>query len=136
MVAVLMVAHDHSPALDGVRWYLHEWVRWKRSWRPDIGYPHAVPYVDGMRGSRPMDGYDDPEGDDLRIHAVEMRQVDDAVTRDLTADQQHAVMVVYMLEVGPAVWHSGRKPMAEIKALCERAELALLPALRRRNLPV
>lgn len=80
-----------------------------------------------------MGGYDDPEGDDARIHAFTMRQVDQAVESDLTNDQRHAVMVMYMREQGPVVWRSNRKPMDEIRRLADEAEAALLPALKRRN---
>jgi hypothetical protein len=119
--------------LDAVRYYLRQWVRWRRFWRPGLGYPRSVPFVDVMRGSRPMDGYDDMDGDDARIHAETMRQLDQAIENDLGSDAKHALLVVYMREVGPAVWRSGRKSMQEIKALAWQAERDLVPILRRRN---
>lgn len=135
MGAMLAMKTTNSE-LDSVRYHLRKWVGWKRGWFPYLGAPSSVPYVDSMRGSRPMDGYDDPDGDDARIHAETMRQVDQAIERDITHDQKHGILVVYMREAGPAVWRSNRKPMSEIKRLCWDGELALIPAFRRRNIPL
>ena len=115
-----------------VQYLLREWRRWKASWWPQNGFPSAVPYVDSMHGSRPMDGYDDPDGDDLRIKAAEMRAVDKLVD-GLSSPHKAAIGVVYLNEIGPAVWRSAKKPMAEIRALCEEAERLLVPALRKRD---
>jgi hypothetical protein len=134
--AMLAMEVMGTPGLDSVRYYLRQWVSWRRGWFPHLGAPSSVPYIDAMVGSRPMDGYDDPDGDDARIHAETMRQVDQAIERDLTADHKHAIIVVYMREAGPAVWRSNRKPMSEIRSLCWQAEQALIPLLRRRDLPV
>ena len=112
---------------------LREWRRWKRSWWPENGYPKAVPYVDSMHGSRPMDGYDDPEGDDARIHAAQMRTVDKLVD-GLTPAHKAAIGVVYMNEIGPAVWRSNRLPHSQVKRIAAEAERLLVHGFRREGL--
>jgi hypothetical protein len=133
-MGAMLAMKTTNTQLESVRYYLRQWVSWKRGWFPHLGAPSSVPFIDSMLGSRPMDGYDDPDGDDSRIHAATMRQVDQAIERDIKPDCRHAIMVVYMNEQGPAVWRSNRKPMHEIRALCWLAEQELVYALRRRDL--
>lgn len=116
--------------LESVRWLLREWVRYRRRWTPQIGYPAAVSWIDRVKGH--FDGWTEGEDYDNRIHAAQMRHVDQAV-RALAVDLQHAINVIYLNEIGPEVWRSGRKPRSEIVRLCEQAELALVPVLRRRD---
>ena len=116
--------------LKTIRELLHEWTRYRRGWRPDNGYPHAVPWINQIRGH--VDGWTEGDDYDLRIRAVQMRHVDEAI-KALPGECQHAIAVVYLNEIGPAVWRSARKPMAEIRIICERAEVLLIPALRRRD---
>jgi hypothetical protein len=125
------MAYRANP-VDTVRALLREWTAYRRRWSPDIGYPHAVPWLDEVRGS--VDGWTEGADYDLKIKANEMRQVDEAVRLELSHDHQHAIFVVYLNEVGPAVWRSARKPMPEIRRLCEEAELRLVPLLRRRDI--
>lgn len=106
------------------------WVAYKRRWRPDNGLPSAVSWIDHVRGT--FDSYAEAEDYDSRIYATEMRHLDEAI-RCLTTTFQHALFVVYLNEAGPAVWRSGRKPMSEIKQLCDCAEQHLVPLLRARN---
>lgn len=112
---------------------LREWRRWKASWWPQNGFPSAVPYVDSMRGSRPMDGYDDPDGDDARIRAVEMRAVDRLVD-SLSSPHKAAIGVVYLNEIGPSVWRSNRLPHNQVKRIAAEAERLMLPGFRREGL--
>lgn len=134
MSAVMAMAMPPERSeLQSVRELLRDWFRWKKGWMPDLGAPHAVPYIDGMKGSRPMDGYDDPEGDDARIHAWTMRHVDQAIERELTRPQAMAIRMTYLREAGPAVWRNNRVPHEQVKQLCIEAELALIPLLKRRD---
>lgn len=113
-----------------VQTLLKEWVWYRRGWAPDNGYPHAVTWIDQVKGH--FDSWTEGEDYDLRIQAVQMRHVDEAV-KSLSAEFQHAIAVVYLNEAGPAVWRSNRKPMREIHQICCQAELALVPLLRRRD---
>lgn len=113
-----------------VRSLILDWVRYRRGWRPDNGYPRAVPWLDQIKGH--VDGWTDADDYDARIHAAHMRHVDEAI-KSLPADCQHAINVVYLREIGPAVWRSARKPMKEIVDICEQAENLLIPILRRRD---
>lgn len=116
--------------LRAVRLLLLEWVRYRRRWKPENGYPKAVAWVNQVHGAVGWNTEDD-EYDDI-IRSFEMRHVDDSV-KALPSECQHAIQVVYLREIGPAVWRSARKPMTEIVALCERAEVLLVPMLRRRD---
>jgi hypothetical protein len=104
--AVLAMVYRANP-VDTVRTLLREWTAYRRRWSPDIGYPHAVPWLDEVRGS--VDGWTEGADYDMRIKANEMRQVDEAVRLELSHDHQHAIFVVYLNEIGPAVWRSARK---------------------------
>lgn len=135
MAAVLAMQKTNNDRneLQSVRQLLRDWVRWKRNWFPDLGAPHAVAWLDEVLPSRPMDGYDDPDGDDSRIHAWTMKHVDDAVEKELTQAQRVAVKMIYLRETGPAVWRSNRIPIEQCKNLCLEAEVTLIKALRRRD---
>ena len=117
--------------LQSVQKLLRDWRYWKRGWKPDLGYPHAVPYIHQMRPI--FDSYTEGEDYDRIIDTAEMRAVDAAVEKDLTPPQRAAVLLVYLNEIGPAVFRSNRMPMDQAKRLCYEAELALIPALRRRD---
>lgn len=119
--------------LDQVQWLLRAWAAYKRRWRPDNGLPSAVNWIDRVRGA--VDGWCDSDDYDDRIYATEMRHVDEAV-KGLSADHQNAIAVVYLNEIGPAVWRSGKRPMNEIRSLCNAAEMVLVPILRRRDVVV
>jgi len=116
--------------LGAVQSLLRDWVRYRRAWRPDNGYPRAVAWIDHVKGH--IDGWTTGEDYDDKIHTVTMRHVDEAV-KSLPSDCQHALNVIYLREIGPAVWRSGRKPMAEIRRICDQAESMLIPMLRRRD---
>jgi hypothetical protein len=113
-----------------VRGLLRDWVRYRRGWRPDNGYPHAVAWIDQVKGH--FDSWTEDEDYDIRIRQAQMRHVDEAVA-GLPSECRHAIAVVYLNEAGPAVWRSARKPMGEIRELCSRAEAMLIPLLRRRD---
>lgn len=128
MGAVLAV--NSYGAIEQVQYLLTAWVNYRKRWKPDNGLPHAVCWIDEVRGS--IDGWTDGEDYDNRIYATEMRHVDEAI-RTLASEYQHAIYVVYLNEIGPAVWRSGKKAMAEIRTLCDVAERQLVPLLKRRN---
>lgn len=114
-----------------IRALLREWVDYRRAWAPHIGLPGAVAWLNQVRGG--VDGWTEGEDYDRRILANDMRQIDQAINNDLSAEHRHAIFVVYLNELGPAVWRSGRKPMVEIRALCDQAEAKLVGILRRRD---
>lgn len=113
-----------------VQYLLTQWVAYRQRWKPDNGYPKAVSWIDDIKGA--VGCWTDGEDYDNRIYSTEMMHVDGAV-KSLQTDHQHAIYVVYLNELGPAVWRSGRKPMAEIKELCRVAEQQLVPILKARN---
>lgn len=133
MNAVLAMREEVRDAAAMVRVLLKEWVAYRKGWSPHIGYPGAVPWIE--RFDAGVDGWTDGDAYDSKIRAIQMRHVDEAI-RDLAADYQHAIFVVYLNEIGPAVWRSSRKPMAEIRALCADAERRLVTALRSRDVVV
>ena len=131
MSAVLAVRIEPERTYEAsVRALLKEWASYRRGWSPHIGYRGAVSWLDQIKGC--VDSYAEAEDYDRRILAAEMRHVDEAV-RALSANHQHAIGVVYLNEAGPAVWRSAKKPMTEIRALCDEAERLLVPALRKRD---
>lgn len=131
MVAMEEKEQKQRSALDSVRELLRDWRRWKRGWWPNLGFAGAVPYIDQMR---PMfDSYTEGEDYDRLIDASTMLAVDQAVEKDLTPSQRAAVMVIYLNEIGPAVWRSNRVPLSQVWRLCEEAERVLVVALRRRD---
>jgi len=117
-------------ALRVVQELLRDWARWKRRWRPKLGYPNAVPYLDSVRGT--VDGYAEDEDYDQRVDAIAMRHLDHAIEHDLTSAQRIAVSVAYLNEVGPAVWRSGRISKEQAAALRADAETILVASLRKR----
>ncbi len=117
--------------LRAVRQLLYQWSRWDRRWSVKLGYPSAVPYVDGIKGT--INSYMEGEDYDQVIDTATMRSVDKAIQDDLTRAQSIAVRITYLNEIGPAVYRSNRIPREQVKRLCEEAELALIPAFRRRN---
>ena len=124
------LAMQTTDLLGIVRGLLKDWVRYRRGWRPDNGYPHAVPWIDQVKGH--FDSWTEGDDYDIRIHATNMRHVDEAINA-LPNEFRHALFVVYLNEAGPAVWRSNRMSMEQIKGLCVRAEGLLIPALRRRD---
>lgn len=122
---------EQRSELQSVRELLRDWCRWKRGWWPHLGYPGAVAYIDQMRST--FDSYTEGEDYDRIIDAATMNAVDRAIEKDLTPAHRAAVMVVYLNELGPAVWRSNRVPLTQVHRLCDEAERALVVALRRRE---
>ena len=88
---------------DSMRYYLMQWARWCDSWRPNIGYPSAVPYIHGRMPLVPP-GYAD-EGDTMtetceRIDAFAMRVIDAGV-QNLPRPEYHALRYRYFLDQAP-----------------------------------
>ena len=130
MALAIRVEEGRNP-IGRIRALLREWVDYRRAWAPHIGLPGAVAWLNQVRGG--VDGWTEGEDYDRRILANDMRQIDQAINNDLSAEHRHAIFVVYLNELGPAVWRSGRKPMVEIRALCDQAEAKLVGILRRRD---
>lgn len=118
--------------LPRVRTLLREWVMYRRRWKPNVGLPGRVAWLDQIKGG--VDQWTEGEDYDAKIYATDMRHVDQAVNNDLSRDHRHAIFVVYLNELGPAVWRSSRKPMKEIRMLCDQAEVQLVGILRRRDI--
>jgi len=131
MYATKAVIDGERSALRSVQDILRDWTRWRSRWRPKLGYPRGVCWIDEIRGA--IDSYAEAEDYDQRIDAHVMRAVDRAVEDDLTREQRCALHVVYLNEIGPAAWRSNRVPLEEVRRLCNEAETRLIPALRRRN---
>ena len=131
MLAAMRMEKNENNELRAVRQLLRDWVRWKRRWRPKLGYPGAVPYLDNILPT--IDSYSEGEDYDEQIDAATMREVDQAIERDLTKPQRIAVYMTYLNETGQAVWRSNRVPREQVRRLRDEAELALIQALRRRD---
>jgi hypothetical protein len=116
-----------------VRVLLKEWVAYRKGWSPHIGYPGAVPWIERFNAG--VDGWTEGRTTTTRSErsrcATSTRR--SATWRPTTSTRS---IVVYLNEVGPAVWRSSRKPMVEIRALCAEAERRLVVALRSRDVVV
>lgn len=133
MSALLMSVRREPHELESVRYLLHEWVRWRKRWRPQyLGYPGQVPYLHQIRAT--VDTTSEPDDYDEKIELFQMRAIEQAIQNELKASQRHALHVVYLNEEGPAVWRSGRMPMKEIRRFAADAEVALVPILKRLNI--
>lgn len=127
MSAVLaMMARD--TALDDVRYYLRAWRRWVRDWRAPLGAPSAVTWVDQCLPT--VCG--DADTDDQQIDVHILRSVN-AEVESLPTDMRTAVRLVYLNEIGPSVFRSGRMTMETARRLCARAEEDMVPRLRARG---
>lgn len=109
---------------------LLQWVRWRRRWRPHLGYPRAVPYLDGMKPGVSFNT--EAEDYDEAISRHEMKAIDKAMAQ-LEPKHRHALQVVYLREEIAAVFRSARMPMTQVRALCSEAEILLIPLLRRQD---
>lgn len=124
-----MRGDTENGALRAVRELLRDWAKWKRNWRPGaLGYAHAVSFIDQVHGT--IDSYCDGDDYDDRISAWQVKAVDRAVD-DLRPDQRVAVCFVYFREDAPSRINGWSR--ADLHALCNAGELALIPLLRRRN---
>jgi hypothetical protein len=115
-------------ALEELRYLLTQWRRWVRGWQAPLGYPSASPFVRIMRPSVAWDGTDqEAETDQWILRAV------DAEIESLGSLKRAAVRLVYLREVMPAAFRSGRLSMEEAVRLCNEAEVEMIPGLRKRN---
>jgi hypothetical protein len=81
-----------------------------------------------MRPSVAWDGTDqEAETDQWILRAV------DAEIESLGSLKRAAVRLVYLREVMPAAFRSGRLSMEEAVRLCNEAEVEMIPGLRKRN---
>lgn len=121
---------SHDSALSDLRYYLKAWRGWVRSWREKLGYPSEAPFV---RLCRPVvewggedSGYHErsEEVDEWIIKAI------DTEVENLPVLKRAAVRLIYLREVGPAMFRSGRMSIEEASRLCDLAERDMVPKLR------
>ena len=134
--------------LERLREYLRRWARNERSTRPNLGAPDGVPYLDSIKGTIDSyvtgQDYDDrldrwardiidtsiddlmelPDGEFMRA-ALRARYLNEGVSREVG----FAVRVFRMKKLE-------HMSLLEADALADRAELALIPALKRRGIPL
>ena len=124
-----------------LREYLLDWKVWTEKWRPKLGYPRAVPYLDRMR---PVISMDLPRGDKEPPNAWAMNiidaSVDDLASRPDGLAMRSALRARLLDEaVGAAVFRSGRLqalPREALDALADRAEDELVVIVKGRGLPL
>jgi hypothetical protein len=126
MSAVLNDARD----IQTLRYYLRLWVRHERGWRADLGHRHAVNWVGHVMGGV---AYAD-EGDEAEeMYGPADRKILTGIitaVEDLPARERAALRLIYLREVGPAVYRNGRLDMKEAGQLCEIAERKILLRVR------
>ena len=115
-------------ALDDLRYYLRAWRAWTRAWRAPLNYSSCVPWLRVMPPTPAWEAQDD----DHQVDAYILRAIS-AEVESLPALKRAAVRLVYMNEVLPAVFRSGRMKRDEVFRLCDEAELEMIPKLRVRG---
>ena len=117
-----------SSELHNLRALLDLWRRWSRAWRPDLGYPKAVPYLRLMKGqvsfNTEAEDYDDA------IDKHDIRALERCV-RKLPESHQHAIRMIVLGEAGPQHWRERRLDMRHIRALYDESCKLLIPLLKR-----
>lgn len=117
--------------------YLPMWSAWCFLTRTTQGLPSQVPFTDYMKGS--MREFDETS-DELRIDGDTCRVIDQAVDELTGRGVVHARAVLavrYLNAAGAAVYRSGRVTDIEpdqVDDLCDQAERALVPIVKRRGL--
>ncbi len=118
--------------------YLPMWAAVASGSAVSRGVPGEVPYADYMKGTmREFDetGEDEPDHWVCNIIEAAILEISPAIPL-----ARAALSVRYVMRAKrPAVYRSGRLQFldpAEIDDLADRAELALVPVCRRRNLPL
>lgn len=123
-------------SLDDLRYYLRAWRAWVRSWRAPLGVPSATPIVQLMRpvvawdSSADQHAQADEIADEVGGHIL---RAIDAEVESLPTLKRAALRLVYLNEVLPAVFHSGRMSREEVRRLCAEAEVEMVPRLRVRG---
>lgn len=121
-------AQDERMALDDLRYYLRQWRRWLRAWRPNLGYPHSANFVSQMIPVVAEDEDDAEQVDPFIMQSI------DAEIANLPKLSQVAVRLVYLREIpGMATITNNRLPLADARKVAESAERELLPKLRKRG---
>ena len=64
------------------------------------------------------------------IQSATMRSLS-ACIRQLNGHQINSINVIYLRELGPAVWRSGRISRSQIKRICDEAEIALISLMKK-----
>jgi len=103
-------------------------VRWRRAWRPHLGFPRAVPYLHLMKGQVSFNTEAEDYDEAISEHA--MKAVDRALGQ-LEAKHRHAIQVIYLREDVAAVFRSGRITLDQCRRLAKEAETLLIPILRK-----
>ena len=125
----IMEAARARTKLENLRYYLAEWRRWQEEWRPKLGAPGAVPYLDSMRPTPSSSG----ESPDERAEAWQVRVIEAAV-KDLERAGGYGVDAIRWRWLGervPGVWRANPNYLRD---LADAAELALIPLCEKRNL--
>lgn len=121
--------------------YLLDWKRWTENWRPKLGMPRAVPYLDRMRPSIALDL---PRDEKDRPDPWAMGLIDTSI-EDLAAlpdgAAMRAALRVRMLNeaVNARVFRHGvlRALTSEaVDELADQAEAALVPIVKAKGLPL
>ena len=121
--------------------YLLDWKVWTEKWRPKLGFPRAVPYLDRMRPAismdLPRDGKEPPNAWAMQIIDA---SVDDLAGRPDGLAMRSALRARLLDEaVGAKVFRSGRMqalPREALEALADRAEDELVVIVKLRGLPL
>lgn len=125
---MLVLMQKTDSALEELRYLLTQWRRWVKSWQAPLGYPSQSPFVRIMRPAVAWDGQDqESETDQWILRAV------DAEIESLPNLKRAAVRLIYLREVLPAVFRSGRMSAEEATRLCNEAEYEMIPGLRKRG---
>jgi hypothetical protein len=114
-------------ALQAVRELLRQWAQRTRDWRPDLGYS-LMSYERRIRGT--IDPYTTAEDYDERIEASAMVHLDVAI-ENLHPAHRTAIRAIYLRETAPSLVNGYSR--SDLACLCDAAEIALIPALRRRD---
>lgn len=121
------MSRSFDPALEDVRFFLRQWRRWVQAWKAPLGLSPAVNWVSCMV---PYVSCGETICDE--VDSIIMRCVDAAV-ESLEPSKRAALRIVYLNEIGPAVFRSGRMERGEVRRLCDEAERDLIPMLRRKG---
>lgn len=98
-----------------------------------MGYPHEAPFVKQMVPVVAWDSSVDQRAEadqaEAQVEDFILRAVDTEV-EGLPTMKRAAVRLIYLREMAPAVFRSGRMTLEEAAMLCNAAEIEMIPRLR------